>query len=69
MKGRYDGKTTEQKFEMADEVLILLPTNNHPLKAKFQGPFKIRRKIRELNYIMDTPDRKKEDTKMSHKHD
>lgn len=53
---------------MRDEVLTLLPTNNHTLKDKFQGSYKIRRKINELNYIMDTPDCKME-TEISHKHD
>lgn len=41
MKERYDMKTVQRKFEMEDEVLILLPANNHPLKAKFQSPYKM----------------------------
>lgn len=40
-------KTAEQKFKMGDKVLILLPKNNHPVKAKFQGPHKIKRKVSE----------------------
>lgn len=59
MKRHYDRKREEQKFEIGDKVLILLAMNNHPLKAKFQGQYKIRRKVSDLNCIMDTLDHKK----------
>lgn len=44
---------------MGDDFLVLLQTNNQPLKAKFEGTYNIRRRISDLTYVVDTSDRKK----------
>lgn len=46
-------------FESGVEVLILLPLNSHPLKTKYLGPFAIVRKVDNINYIVNTPSRRK----------
>lgn len=41
MKQIYDKKTKDRKFEECEEVLVMLPLNRQPFKAKYQGPLKI----------------------------
>lgn len=65
MKQHYDRNTTPRTFKVGDNVLVLLPLAGHPLKARFHGPYTIARKVSELNYIINTPDRRKA-TKMCH---
>lgn len=59
-------KQLSENSKEGDEVLVLLPTKDHPLKAKFQGSYKIRRKINELKYVVGTADREMKKTEMSH---
>lgn len=40
MKNRYDREAVEQKFEVCDQVLVLLFTSVYPLKARYHGPLK-----------------------------
>ena len=54
MKGR------EQKFDVGDKVLVLLPIAGHPLQAKYHGPYIVERKINDVDYIVSTPDRRKQ---------
>ena len=58
MKIAYDKKTVSRSFDIGDEVMVLLPIQGQ-LKAKYVGPYKIIGKKNELNYILDTPDRRK----------
>lgn len=43
---------------MGNEVLVLLTMNVHPLKAKFQEPYKVVRKVSNELYV-STPARRK----------
>lgn len=54
MKGYYK-KAVEREIEEWDKVLILSPLCGQPLKAKYQGPYTIARKMDNLNYIVSTP--------------
>ncbi|XP_068240411.1 uncharacterized protein [Palaemon carinicauda] len=45
--------------EVGEEVLVLLPIPGNPFKAKFSGPWKILKKVNDLNYVVETPDRRK----------
>lgn len=65
MKRQYDRNTIRRSFNVGDKVLVLLPLSGHPLKARFHGPYEISRKISDLNYIVNTPDRRK-GTQMCH---
>lgn len=44
-------------------MLIRLPLNSHPLKTKYLGPFAIARKVDNVNYIVNTPSRRKKTQK------
>ena len=59
MKTWYDKKARRRVFKAGDKVLVLLPVVGEPLRAKFSGPYKIEKKISDLNYIVCTPDRGK----------
>ena len=49
----YDQKAREQSFEVGEEVLLLFPTSNKSLEAKWQGPYRVVRKVSDLNYELD----------------
>lgn len=59
MKRVFDAKSRERSFSPGDKVLILLPQNNDPLKAKYSGPYQVLEKTSSVNYIIDTPDRRR----------
>lgn len=56
----YDKKARDRKYEVGDEVLILLPMVNKPLQAKYYGPYVIVEKLGPVDYIVNTPDRRKQ---------
>lgn len=58
MKAQYDQKA-KPRSSPGNEVLVLLPHPGNPLAAKFNGPYKILKRVGELDYLVDTPDRKK----------
>lgn len=59
MKGQYDKRSETRCFKPGDKVLVLLPVQGEPLKAKFSGPYEILEKQNDVNYIICTPDRRK----------
>ena len=65
MKTWYDKKAKERSFKPGDKVLVLLPIRGNPLQAKYHGPYKIKTKVGDLNYVVETPDRRKS-TQMCH---
>ncbi len=46
----YDQSTRHRSFELGEEVLLLLPTSEHKLLAKWQGPYLIKQKM--IKYVM-----------------
>ena len=54
MKIWYDEKARGKSFEEGEEVLILLPTSSKSMEARWQGPYKITRKLSEYDYEVDT---------------
>ena len=42
-----------------DKVLALLPIPSRPLQARYFGPYTIDKKTSDLNYIVNTPGRRK----------
>ena len=65
MKKRYDRNTIPRSFEIGDKVFALIPLSGRPLKARFHGPYEVSQKISDLNYVINTPDRRKA-TQMCH---
>ena len=60
MKVWYDRKAKSRYFEPGDRVLVLFPVAGNPLQAKYTGPYKVVKKISDTNYLVKTPDRRKE---------
>ena len=60
MKVWYDRKAKSRWFEPGDRVLVLFPVVGNPLQAKYSGPYKVVKKISDTNYLVKTPDRRKE---------
>ena len=56
----YDRKAKSRCFEPGDRVLVLFPVVGNPLQAKYSGPYKVVKKISDTNYLVKTPDRRKE---------
>ena len=59
MKARYDNHDIDRKFKPGDKVLALLPIPGRPLQARYFGPYTIDKKTSDLNYIINTPGRRK----------
>lgn len=59
-RSRYDQKVTPRSFQAGDKVLLLLPTSENKLLAKWQGPYVVAKKIGEVDCEVETPDRRKE---------
>lgn len=43
-----------REFSPGQEVLLLLPSNSNALEAKWQGPFKVNRKVGLVDYEIET---------------
>ena len=59
MKARYDNHVIDRKFKPGDKVIALLPIPGRPLQARYFGPYTIDKKTSDLNYIINTPRRRK----------
>ena len=60
MKQSYDKNTKERHFESGDKVLALLPIPGRPLQARYFGPYTVEKKASDLDYIITTPDSRKQ---------
>ena len=60
MKVWYDKKARYREFNPGDKVLVLLPIHGNPLQARYSGPYTIERKVNEVDYVVNTPDHRKE---------
>ena len=60
MAEQYDKHAVQRSFVPGDKVLAILPVTGKPLQARFHGPYQIHKKISEVNYVVLTPDRRKE---------
>ena len=59
MKTWYDKKARVRVFQPGDKVLVLFPVQSNPLQARFHGPYTVQKRVGDLNYVVETPDRKK----------
>lgn len=62
---KYQVKTSKRSFNPGDSVLVFIPIPGSPLKSKFSGPYTVLKKVSPVNYIIQTPDRRK-DTQLVH---
>ena len=60
MKQNYDKNTKERSFKSEDKVLALLQIPSRPLQARYFGPYAVEKKASVLNFIVTTPDRRKQ---------
>ena len=62
MKIRYDENAKDRNFEPGDKVLALLPIPGRPLQARYYGPYTVDKKLSDVNYIVNTPGRRKQNS-------
>lgn len=55
----YDQQARQRDFEPGQKVLLLLPSSNSKLLAKWQGPYTITRRMGPVTYEIHHPDKKK----------
>lgn len=55
----YDRKTRPRQYDVGDEVLLLLPTDNNKLLMQWKGPYKIVQKQSRMDYTIDLGNRQK----------
>ena len=60
MKQNYDKNTKERRIKSGDKVLNLLVILGSPLQARYFGSYTVEKKASDLNYIITTPDRRKQ---------
>ena len=65
MKRRFDKKAVKRELSVGDNVLVLLPIAGSALSAKFSGPYVVKEKISDTNYVIHTPDRRRK-TRVCH---
>lgn len=53
----YDKTAKSRSFEPGDEVLLLLPTSDNKLLAKWQGPYQVKKKVGPVTYQIEIPSR------------
>ena len=60
IKNRYDQNPKGRTFKPGDKLLALLPIPGRPLQARYFGPYFVDKKMSDLNYVLQTPDRRKQ---------
>ncbi|KAK7907616.1 hypothetical protein WMY93_016228 [Mugilogobius chulae] len=55
----YDRKAKDRVFTPGQKVLLLLPTSENKLLAKWHGPYEITRQLGKVNYELHMPERLK----------
>ena len=51
--------TVERSFEPGDKVLVFVPNEGNSLQSKYVGPLKVLKKVNKVNYIVETPGKRK----------
>ena len=59
MKMYYDRNVKAREYKPGDKVLVLLSLRGNPLQVKYHGPYKVLKKVNGLDYVVETPDRRK----------
>lgn len=56
----FDRNARLRSFTPGDKVLILLPILGSALQAHYSSPYEIKEKLNDSDYIVNTPDRRKQ---------
>lgn len=59
MKGIFDQKAETHQFELGHQVLALLPEVGSPFQARFSGPFTVKSRMSDRDYLIFSPKRRK----------
>ena len=54
----YDRNARKREFHCNDMVLLLLPTSTNKLLAKWQGPYRVSKRMGILDYLIEMPNRR-----------
>jgi len=57
MKAHFDRNSKVREFKIGDKVLLYLPISKSTLQSKYSGPYVVKKKVSEVGYIINTPDR------------
>ena len=55
MKMLYDRKSQNRGFKPGDKVLVVLPVQGNMLQARYHGPYKVLKRVGDLDYVIETP--------------
>jgi hypothetical protein len=65
MKRRFDKKAVVRNFLPGEKVLVLIPVPGSALSARFSGPYLVKNKVGDTDYIIHTPERRRK-TRLCH---
>ncbi|XP_060727503.1 uncharacterized protein LOC132846805 [Tachysurus vachellii] len=65
MKRCFDQKAVARNFLQGEKVLVLIPTPGSAFAARFSGPYVIKSKVSETDYVIHTPERRRK-TRLCH---
>ena len=65
MKQRFDQRAVSRSFSPGDKVLVLIPGMGSALQARYSGPYRIERRVSDLNCHLHSRSKEK-DHAMSH---
>lgn len=55
----YDKTARVRELGVGEKVIVLLTISTHKLRAQWQGPYTVVRKIGDTNYVVEMPDKRK----------
>lgn len=59
MKSWYDRKARIREFKPGEKVLVLLPIPGSSLQARYCGPYMVKSRVGDRDYLISTPDRRR----------
>lgn len=59
MKERYDQKAVVREFQPGDQVMLLFPLLRSALEPRYSGPYRVEKRVSDVNYVIATPDKRK----------
>lgn len=62
---RHQKSAKARSFSVGEKVLVFFPVPGTPLRHKFSGPYVVQKQVSPTNYIIQTPNRRK-DTQLVH---
>ena len=60
LKLHFDKNAQNRNFDPGDKVIALLSIPGRPLQARYYGSYTVEKKLSDVNYIVNTPGRRKQ---------